>query len=410
MAALNIWEVMKMGKNGPDTLVVKMLGSFSLLYRGKSLVGQKAAESQFTYLMQMVLHYRNKGGVSRKAVEDVLFGDRDVEDRKHAFRSILYNARKRLEKEGCPRADYIIQKDGMLCWTEEIPVEEDADCFEALCLAAREEKSSEERLSLLLEACNAYTGEFLGMYAGLIWAATESRRYRTMFYRCVEEIVELLRDRQDYITMEKVGRRASKMAPFADWESVTMEALIGMGKYEEARQLYADTVQLYFEERGLKPSQRLMDSLNQLGEQFEHPYEVIDSVKEKLAEPMGRSGPYVCSWPVFQGLYQMVSRMSERNGWSVYLMLCTVVDSKGNPMREGPRLDELSSRLGEAILHSIRRSDMVNRYGKGQYLILLLNITLENCCVVQKRIDGMFLSGRQRTGVKYHVSDVTSER
>ena len=399
-----------MGKNGPDTLVVKMLGSFSLLYRGKSLVGQKAAESQFTYLMQMVLHYRNKGGVSRKAVEDVLFGDRDVEDRKHAFRSILYNARKRLEKEGCPRADYIIQKDGMLCWTEEIPVEEDADCFEALCLAAREEKSSEERLSLLLEACNAYTGEFLGMYAGLIWAATESRRYRTMFYRCVEEIVELLRDRQDYITMEKVGRRASKMAPFADWESVTMEALIGMGKYEEARQLYADTVQLYFEERGLKPSQRLMDSLNQLGEQFEHPYEVIDSVKEKLAEPMGRSGPYVCSWPVFQGLYQMVSRMSERNGWSVYLMLCTVVDSKGNPMREGLRLDELSSRLGEAILHSIRRSDMVNRYGKGQYLILLLNITLENCRVVQKRIDGMFLSGRQRTGVKYHVSDVTSER
>lgn len=399
-----------MGKNGPDTLVVKMLGSFSLLYRGKSLVGQKAAESQFTYLMQMVLHYRNKGGVSRKAVEDVLFGDRDVEDRKHAFRSILYNARKRLEKEGCPRADYIIQKDGMLCWTEEIPVEEDADCFEALCLAAREEKSSEERLSLLLEACNAYTGEFLGMYAGLIWAAIESRRYRTMFYRCVEEIVELLRDRQDYITMEKVGRRASKMAPFADWESVTMEALIGMGKYEEARQLYADTVQLYFEERGLKPSQRLMDSLNQLGEQFEHPYEVIDSVKEKLAEPMGRSGPYVCSWPVFQGLYQMVSRMSERNGWSVYLMLCTVVDSKGNPMREGPRLDELSSRLGEAILHSIRRSDMVNRYGKGQYLILLLNITLENCRVVQKRIDGMFLSGRQRTGVKYHVSDVTSER
>lgn len=410
MAALNIWEVMKMGKNGPDTLVVKMLGSFSLLYRGKSLVGQKAAESQFTYLMQMVLHYRNKGGVSRKAVEDVLFGDRDVEDRKHAFRSILYNARKRLEKEGCPRADYIIQKDGMLCWTEEIPVEEDADCFEALCLAAREEKSSEGRLSLLLEACNAYTGEFLGMYAGLIWAATESRRYRTMFYRCVEEIVELLRDRQDYITMEKVGRRASKMAPFADWESVTMEALIEMGKYEEARQLYADTVQLYFEERGLKPSQRLMDSLNQLGEQFEHPYEVIDSVKEKLAEPMGRSGPYVCSWPVFQGLYQMVSRMSERNGWSVYLMLCTVVDSKGNPMREGPRLDELSSRLGEAILHSIRRSDMVNRYGKGQYLILLLNITLENCRVVQKRIDGMFLSGRQRTGVKYHVSDVTSER
>lgn len=394
----------------PGTLVVKMLGNFSLLYDGKSLVGQKSAETQFTYLMQMVLHYRNKGGVSREAVEEVLFGDRDVEDRKHAFRSVLYNAKKRLEKEGCPRTDYIIQKDGMLSWTEEIPVEEDADRFEALCLAAREKQDSEERLGLLLEACHAYTGEFLGMYAGLIWAATESRRYRAMFYRCVEEIVELLRDKQDYITMEKVGQHAATMAPFADWESVTMEALIGMGKYEEARQFYADTVQLYFEERGLKPSQKLMDSLNQLGEQFEHPYEVIDSVKEKLVEPPGRSGPYICSWPVFQGLYQMIGRMSERNGGSAYLMLCTVVDSKGNPMREGMRLEELSSRLGEAILHSIRRSDVVNRYGKGQYLILLFNITLENCQVVQKRIDRMFLSGRQRTGVKYHVTDVTTER
>lgn len=392
-----------------DTLVVKMLGNFSILYNGKSLTGQKAAESQFTYLMQMVLHNRNRGGISREAVEEVLFGDRDVEDRRHAFRSVLYNAKKRLEKGGCPKADYIIQKNGMLYWTDEIPVTEDAEQFEELCQAAKKSENKEECLQMLLDACHTYTGEFLEPWGGIIWAAAEARRYRALFYRCVEEIVYLLREKRDYITMEKIGRYASRMAPFADWETVTMEALIEMGQYEEASRFYADTVQMYFDERGLKPSQKLMDSLKQLGEQFEHPYEVIDSVKEKLDEPVGQSGPYICSWPVFQGIYRMVSRMTERSGQSVYLMLCTIVDSKGNPMRDGARLDELSQRLGEAIIHSIRRSDMVNRYGKGQYLILLLNISQENCRVVQERIDKMFLSGRQRTGVMYNLTSVMPE-
>ena len=78
-------------------------------------------------------------------------------------------------------------------------------------------------------------------------------------------------------------------------------------------------------------------------------------------------------------------------------------------MKEGKQLDDLSLRLGEAILGSIRRSDVVNRYGKGQYLILLTNITLENCRLVQKRIDGHFLIGRQRTGVSYYITSGLKE-
>ena len=72
----------------------------------------------------------------------------------------------------------------------------------------------------------------------------------------------------------------SRISPFSDWEAVTMEALIGLGRYEEADRLYADTAQIYFEERGLRPSQKLLDSLKQLGDQFEHPYEAVGLVQE----------------------------------------------------------------------------------------------------------------------------------
>ena len=96
----------------------------------------------------------------------------------------------------------------------------------------------------------------------------------------------------------------------------------------------------------------------------------------------------------------------ERGGQSVYLMLCMVVDSKGNPMKEGSVLEELTHRLGEAIQQSVRHSDSVCRYGKGQYLVLLVNTTRENCGVIQRRINYHFIVRRQRTGIQYYVNSV----
>ena len=87
-------------------------------------------------------------------------------------------------------------------------------------------------------------------------------------------------------------------------------------------------------------------------------------------------------------------------------MLCTVVDSKGDPMKEGAVLSELSERLKEAIGQSIRRGDAFTRYGKGQYLVLLINTTRENCKILQRRINEHFVVRRQRTGVQYHVNSV----
>ena len=35
-----------------------------------------------------------------------------------------------------------------------------------------------------------------------------------------------------------------------------------------------------------------------------------------------------------------------------------------------------------------------------------MNITQENCRILQKRINDHFLVGRQRTGIQYHVNSV----
>lgn len=392
-----------------DILHVKMFGSFSMVYQGKSLLGRRAKETQFTQLMQLLLHYKEEG-VSRELLEEVLFGEREVSDVHHAMRTVIYNTKKRLEGMGLPKGNYIVTEKGRYHWEQVIPVEEDTKVFEQLMSQAKEAEDCEEKLKLLQRACELYKGEFLANYTGVVWIAVEARRYREMFCWCMEEAAKLMRSKQDFLSLERLGRYATQIAPFSDWETLTMEALVGLGQYEEASKLYADTADSYFEERGVRPSHKLLEMLNSLGNQLSHPYDVLDKVQEQLEENELSRGPYACSYPVFRGIYQALQRIVERSGDSIYLMMCTIVDSKGNYMKDSEQLDHLSKRLGQSICQSIRRGDVMNRYGKGQYLVLLMNTTREDCAVIEKRIDQKFLTGRQRTGIQYYVNRVYGDK
>ena len=389
-------------------LFVQMFGSFSLMYNGANITGGgKSSESQFTYLMELLLHNRERG-VSRVQLEQTLFEDRELDNVHHAMRSVIYNAKKRLKASGLPDdVNLIEQKNGVYFWTKEVPVVEDASEFDRVAKEAEEETDPDRKLVLYLDAVHRYTGEFLGSHGTFVWAAQEARRYRAKFCACVENAADLLRESQSFLQMEELGLYAARINPISDWETITMEALVSMGRYDDARKLYEDTVDLYFREQGLRPSDGLMELLDRLGSQIDHQYALLDDIQDALEEKQKPiTGGYLCTYPVFMGVYRMVKRLMERGGQSVYLMLCTIVDTKGNPMREGPMLETLTQRLGDAIQHSVRHSDVLNRYGKGQYLVLLINTTLENCKIVQRRINQNFIIGRQRTGVQYYINSV----
>ena len=211
-------------------LQVQMFGGFSLSWGGKLVSGsKKTSESQFNYLMQLLLHHRREG-VSRDMLERVLFEDRDILDVHHAARSVIYNAKRRLRAAGLPDLNYIEQRKGICYWTAEVPVWEDAAAFEALYEAAGREADPERRLGLYLQACRAYTGEFLPQQAAVFWVAREARRYRNIFCACMEEAVRLLRASQDFPQMRELGNYAMSISPLSDWETVTMEALVAMGQ------------------------------------------------------------------------------------------------------------------------------------------------------------------------------------
>lgn len=395
------------GKTKENTLYVQMLGGFSLSYGGKLITGGvKSRESQFMYLMQILLHER-ANGVSRDRLEAVLFEDREIGDIHHATRSVIYNAKKRLRDAGLPEVNYIIQRDGVYYWNDEVPVIEDAREFEQLYKEAEETQDLKGRLRRYLDACYCYKGEFLPAHAGILWVAQEAKKYRGMFCACMDKTVWLLRASENYGEMEELGLYAAKISPMSDWETVTMEALVSMRRYSDARKFYDDTVELYFREQGLRPSKQMMELVHKLGTQLEHQRGALNDIQKRLSEEnQTGAGGYLCSYPVFQGIYHMVERMMGRCGQSVYLMLCMVVDGRGKVIADELVLEELTEHLGEAILTSVRRSDALCRYGNGQYLVLLVNTALEDCQIIQERINTQFATRRRRSEIQYYVNSV----
>lgn len=393
-----------------NVLYIKTLAGFSIRYNGAEVAAGKLGASQICQLLLLIIHHKDTG-VSRSLIKKTLFEDREIEDVSHAIRNILYNARKMLKDHGLPDAQFVRQKKGVYYWTDEIEVVEDAAEFENAYRSALLEKDPETRTEKLTDACRRYSGQFLPEIESVIWVYQEADRYREIFHDCLNELAQLLRQAHRYKDMYDIGTYAVKADPFREWETLVMEALSGLGKYAEAESYYDQVEDLYVREYGGRQNDYVKDIVRRLGELLMHNYETVGEIQAKLRLDGSQGGRgYYCSLPVFQELYRTIERTMARSGDKIFLMLCTIVDSKRNPMRDCPKLEELSGRLREALISSVRRTDTITKYGKGQYLVLLINTTRENCTVVEKRIKSLFLLKRQRTGVEFTVSNLLDGR
>lgn len=387
-------------------LYVRMLDGFSVMYNGVELIDQRQLRSQFCRLMELILFF-HETGVKREMLKEALFEDREIEDVQHAIRNIVYNARRRLKNLGLPDVNYIDVKRGVYYWTEEIPVVLDTEVMMAKKEAAQQAESPEEKLELYREAVDLYRGDFLGHLNITVWAVQQSRAFREAFHDCVEGMAQILREKKDFKGMKKLGDIAVKADPFAEWERLAVEALSSLGRYDEAQQFCDDTVQEYIQEFGKNSTAYIRELVSRLSGALVHQHESVDEIQNKLIEEEeNKRGGYYCAYPAFQEVYRVLARTMDRNEDRIFLMLCTVIDSKGNPMKEGPKLNDLSGRLSEAIVRSVRHSDTVTKYGMGQYLVLLVNTSEANTQIVQDRISKNFHQGRQRIGLEYAVKSV----
>lgn len=393
-----------------EKLICNMLGSkFFLGYHQKQVTLKCHETSKVMQLFLMLLH-AGETGIPKGKILQNLYEREDIQDSKNALRILIFRLKKLLQDTELPKWDYIRTEKGYCIFEGggELEIQIDAKEFKKTAELAKAAAGEEEQITLLRQACEQYRGEFLAQLSTEEWVMLESLRYKELYVWCLETLCGLLKKHGEYEEMLSLYNRAIALYPFDEWQVAKIDCLIAMDRYKDALKAYEETTTLFFEELGLSPSEKMLTQFKTMSGRIQNAAANMPNIQERLREGIYRRGAYYCSYPSFVDSYRIIARVVERTGTSVFLMLCTLLNSRGEPLKEDQILTEEMENLGNAIERSLRRGDIYTRYSSNQYLVLLSGIAQENCSITYNRINMNYkkMFPGHRVELNYSISSI----
>lgn len=372
-------------KNDLPLLQVRLFGTERILY-GKTpiLFGRNSITKALKLLI--ILLYNGETGITRSRLIEDLYGREEMADVANNLRVTLHRLKKILVDAGLPEHEYIVSKDGRFYWDSPMETQLDVHIFRDLINNSDHESDPEKRFMMLRKACEMYSGEFLQKLSSDEWVIIEGVQYKNMYAYAMNEACQYLMEQKEYQQVIRLVEPACELYPFDEWQSLKIDALIAMNRYKDALKEYEATAQLLVEELGITPSQKMMKQFQLMSEHIKNRPQAISEIKNGLKEESEEKGAFYCTLPGFRDAYRVIRRGMERTGQSVFLLVCTLTDSKGRPMESSEKLNLMSDELYLAIKNSLRRSDTFTKYNASQYLVLLMGTNEENCQIVIDRI------------------------
>ncbi len=391
-------------------LCVNMLGRFSMSYGGQAISFKRNTATNAMKLLQILLHATGtpERGIPRTQLWEELFGREELTNVANNLRVTVHRLKKMIQDTCLPEHEYIKIEKGIYKWDSPMPVYIDALDFAEKVEAAKQETEEERKMQMLLEACRLYKGEFLPALSGEDWVIVPSVQYKKLYAYAMTEVCECLKKRREYEIILDLAGTAAEIYPFDEYQVFKIDALMALNRYKEAHDYYDETSKMFFEELGISPSEKMMNQFRKMSKKMSRKYQGAGEIKEGLKEKSYEDGAYYTQLPSFRDSYRLVRRIIERNGQSVFLMICSITDSQGRPMESKEKLEVLANNLHKAIKGSLRRGDAFTKYSPSQFLIMLVGANRENCDVIYERILGHFTEHHKtwKQNLQYYASSV----
>lgn len=366
-------------ENNMKKLTVTMLNGFYIAYGDDLLPLDKFGNSKLLELLQILLRYK-KNGISRSQLQQMLYDD-SVTDKNHSLDSLVYRLKQTLEQVGVVQDEYILIKNGIYKWNDSYPIEVDVIEFEEMMEKALS-VGDEERFKYLASAFYLYEEEFLCERPERLWIREERTRLKKLYETCVRELGEIFTEQKKYGDLYDLYSKAAGLYPYDEWQAWQILALQYMERFKEAHDLYHATVKKYAEDLGLPLSQNMLSIIQKMGNNILNSVDSLSAIRDSLKEEEDKKGAFYCSYPSFVDIYRYISRMTERSGQAVFLMVCGVTYL--NP--SGRKSTKAGEALMDAIGMSLRKGDSYTKYSNNQYLILLMGTQDEDCELIFARI------------------------
>lgn len=385
---------------------VRLFGRFEVSGQNRTLDEEKIRSEMVTKLLSYVFCHR-KRNVTIQELGDALWHDDGSDNPAGALKNLMYRLRNIMKKEW-ERSDFIVTGRGTYAWNPEIPLEIDAEEFEKLCKNAHRNEDTEEEISDLEEAVELYRGTFLPKLTGEYWVASLATYYHSMYLTAVKQLAALLEEHSRYDEMAQICSRAIDLdALDEELHCWLIKALIGQNKQNLAIEHYQKTVDLLYDNLGVRPSQELRGVYEELLKQ-KHEQELdLSKIQKELKADDNGKGAFLCEYGVFKKSYHLEIRRAGRLGMSIYLSLITLYPSINVKKDSGAYTNIINKGMDmmqQILLTSLRTGDVISRYSSTQFIIMLPTCQYETAMMVMDRIQNRFYSSEEKTKIKIQYS------
>ncbi len=375
-------------EGGCDGLLVQisLFGGLSIQIGGQMIKDSSSRGYQLWSLLEYLIAFRHRT-IPPEEIYAALWEDNPVDNPASALKNLVYRIRTLLVGYEIPFAKHIIlYAGGTYQWNNDIPCVVDTEEFEALHLkAGNSTLPTELRIDYCLRAIGLYTGDFLADSTPKNWIPPVKDYYKSLYFQCVCQVLQLLHTLGRYPEMEAIARQA--LTVDRHHEAVhryMLLSFIGQGDGKQAAGHYQQVARLYQQELGVPLPPSLRELYRQIGKVSLSSETDLDVIRQDLRESCPGEGAIYCDYSILKHIYQVLSRWVTRTGQSVFLALLTLADDHGetSPLHCSQRM----SALLEVIQANTQHCDVFARFSDCQYVLLLPTASLDQCDLVLERI------------------------
>ena len=376
---------------GQTVLKVQMLGDFSVSYDGNTLISDNNRNNNVIHLFQYLLVKHSLATRQDDLIHNLLGDADEYDDPVHTLKNIVYRLRKFLAASGLPDREYIYFEKGAYGLSPDIEYAIDIEQFEnAVKRAGSDTLNEDSRLEFCMEAISQYSGDFLPRSSNMQWVIPRAVRYQELFLNCIKTAYHILRKRQTLAPMIDVFQKALSLYPYEEELHILyISCLYSLNKVKEAVSHYDSATALLFDELGISPSNEMQELYNKMAETLNLTVSSIEDIRTDMNEDEVERGAFFCNYQVFTNTYRIIVRHAERSGQSAFLMLMSL-DNTGFAANTIGKMKNVSDALHHAIKTSLRRGDLYTRFSSTQFIVMLMDINMENCKIVSNRISESF--------------------
>jgi len=369
---------------------VSVLGELNLRL-GDNIISDKTGRSLklWSVLCYVILHRQRM--VTQNELIETFWPEEDRSSPLSALKMLIMRIRNTLKPLLGDEVEPILGRRGGYQWNPDLPIWVDAEEFERLCTqAAGSSGDQEAKMASYSRAMELYKGDLLPRQSDQQWVVPLSTRYHDRYVTAVKDYAALLEQERRFDEMSALCIRASQLNPIDETLHIlVVRALLKEHKNAAALRHYEKATELLYQNLGVRPSEELRSLYIAIMAEEKNMEEDLDQILNELQEEPGKRGAYLVEYGVFKSLYRLEARRAIRSGACMHLCLLTISTQAGTtpPLKV---LNTVMRQLQETVVQSLRQGDVVCRYSKAQFIIMLPNANLEDSGMVMERIIAAF--------------------